>query len=213
MSHQSLSRNISTWMGAQQKSSFWPHSLTPLAAPALTQDFPHHEGCSQLERARQNKWPAALSWGRLPASWPCAEFLSADSFLLLTRDQPKHSPQCVDKFHQPLYHDFTISQIWPSWDSGAPDTEDLRSIPTWLGGLWKTPSCHWAHSFGSQMEQRIPSSQPCGQNWMRYDAEYGHSAWPLVDGCYYFIFGGAKDLDVANTVPSGRNRRQATCVI
>lgn len=65
--------------GGPAKVFIRPHGLTPLDAPALTQDFPHHEGCSQWERACQNKWPAALSWGGLSASWPCAEFFRADS--------------------------------------------------------------------------------------------------------------------------------------
>lgn len=135
MSHQGLSRNTSIWMGAQRKSSFWPHSLISLDGPALTQGFPHRGGCSQLQRAHQSKWPAARPvLGQTPSPWPCAEYFNTDSFLLLTRDQPLQSPQSTSKFHQPLCPDFTVHQPGPAWAKEYPETENpclMCSLAGW----------------------------------------------------------------------------------
>lgn len=140
MSHQSLSRNTSVWMGAQQRSSFWPHSLTRRGALALIQGFPHHRGCLSWRGAvRTSGQPAALSWGRLLSPWPCTEFLVTDLLLLLTRDRSiSHRPQgdCSNN----LWRNSVSENRNLHWDENTNSKSALTSYKLYLircSGKWR----------------------------------------------------------------------------
>lgn len=147
MSHQGLSRNTSIWIGAKRKSSFWPQSLTPLDAPALTRVFPHRGrgwwGCSQLWRAHQNSGRLpTLPRGRLrlPGFVPNTLALTHFSFSRGISHCNHLSPPANSTSSYIL-----ISQL-PNWDQPGPQgTQKLRihvSFLTWLGHLQTAPSSH-----------------------------------------------------------------------